>query len=166
MSFSTPALLMLLFLALCLALIALGLPGTWLMLLGAALYGTLASRAGPGLLTLVGLLSIAVAGEVIEFWLSQRFTLRYGGSNAAGWGALGGGLVGAFVGLPVPVVGPLIGAFAGAFVGALIVELTRGRDTPSAARAARGALLGRLLGSAAKGACGVVMAAWIMGAVS
>ncbi len=69
------------------------------------------------------------------------------------------------VGIPVPVVGSLIGAFAGAFLGALVAELSVARDARGApVRAATGALLGRVVASAAKVGIGVVVAVWVMAA--
>jgi hypothetical protein len=155
----------------CVALIPLGLPGTWLML-GAALAAN--ALPGPrlvGVATLIGVAVVAVVGEVLEFGIAKRYTERYGGSPRAGWGAIAGGLVGAVVGVPVPIVGSVIGAFVGAFAGAYLAERSRataeGRVTHGpAARAATGALVGRAVAAALKTACGVVIAAWLLAAAA
>ncbi|MDB4906489.1 MAG: hypothetical protein JWO05_1273 [Gemmatimonadetes bacterium] len=149
-------------LVLSLAMIPLGLPGTWLMV-GAALgYQILVPQGGVGTATVVFTAILAVVGEVIEFSLSARYARKYGGSRRAGWGAIIGGTVGAFVGVPVPIIGPVIGAFAGAFLGALAGELTVKRDAGNATRVAWGALIGRVLASAVKVGIGVAISAWIV----
>lgn len=145
-----------------LALIPLGLPGTWLMV-GAALVYHLAVRgAALGVATVAGTAVLALIGEMLEFRLAARYTQQYGGSRRAGWAAILGGLVGAFVGVPVPIVGPVIGAFLGAFLGALVGELSTGSGHRVAGRAATGALVGRVAAAAMKVALGMVMAVWIV----
>lgn len=145
-----------------LAMIPLGLPGTWLMVGSALGYQILVPQGGVGTTTVVITALLAVVGEVIEFSLSARYARKYGGSRRAGWGAILGGTVGAFVGVPVPIVGPVVGAFAGAFLGALAGELSVKRDAGNATRVAWGALIGRVLASAAKVGIGVTISAWIV----
>ena len=140
-----------------LALVALGLPGLWLMVIAVVAYGWLTDFATVGTWTIVIVLALAVVGEVIEAWLGFGLARRYGGSKRAGWGALLGGLVGAVVGVPVPVIGSVIGALIGSFAGAVVFEYsTSGAGT--ALRAGWGALLGRAAATAAKTAVGVVIA--------
>jgi uncharacterized protein YqgC (DUF456 family) len=146
----------------CLVLVPFGLPGTWLMIGVALLYGPLSGASGIGALTLGGAFLMAVIGELAELKLSLRYTSKYGGSKRAGWGAIIGGIIGAVMGLPVPWIGSVLGAFAGAFLGALAAELSIGSSSGDATRAARGALLGRLLGTAIKCAIGIIMAFWIL----
>jgi len=149
-------LLLLVVLLVGLALIPLGLPGLWLMLLGIIGYGALTGFRGVGVTTLVLALVLAFAGEAIEFWVGYRYARRYGGSRRAGWGALIGGLAGAVIGIPVPVIGSVIGSFLGSFVGAAAFELTFAPD--NALRTGWGALLGRLWAAAAKTGLALVMA--------
>jgi uncharacterized protein YqgC (DUF456 family) len=146
-----------------LALIPLGLPGTWVMV-GAALLYNVVVRGSIGTLTIVGVLVLAFIAELLEFSLAARYSKAYGGSRRAGWGAIIGGFVGALIGVPVPVVGPVIGAFVGAFLGALGAELTIKGDHRAATRVATGALVGRVAAAAMKVTIGVVMAAWIVSA--
>jgi uncharacterized protein YqgC (DUF456 family) len=148
----------------CLMIIPVGLPGTWLMLLAAFLYGPVAGVPRIGTITLVVLACLALVAELIEFRASLSYTGRYGGSKRAGWGAIAGGLMGALIGLPVPVVGSILGAFAGAFAGALVGELSTGAGGDAASKAAFGAVVGRAVATAVKCAVGVVMAVWILGA--
>jgi uncharacterized protein YqgC (DUF456 family) len=141
-----------------LALIPLGLPGLWLIVLGIVGYGWLTDfrQVGGGVIALA--VGLAALGEVIEAWVGFRFAERYGGSRRAGWGALAGGLAGAIVGVPVPVVGSVIGGFVGAFAGAALFEYTNARRSDVAARAGWGAVLGRAAAAAVKMALGVVIA--------
>jgi uncharacterized protein YqgC (DUF456 family) len=140
-----------------LALVALGLPGLWLMVVAVVAYGWLTDFARVGLATIVVVLGLAVVGEGLEAWLGFGLARRYGGSKRAGWGALLGGLVGAVVGVPVPVIGSVLGAFIGSFAGAVLFEYW-GSDASTAVRAGWGALLGRAAATAAKTAVGVVIA--------
>ncbi|HEX2219526.1 MAG TPA: DUF456 domain-containing protein [Gemmatimonadales bacterium] len=140
-----------------LALIPLGLPGLWVIVLGILGFGWLTDfrTLGVGLVTLI--LVLALLGEAIEAYVGFRFAQRYGGSSRAGWGALAGGLVGAIVGVPVPVIGSVIGGFFGAFIGAALFEYSRARHSPGAVRAGWGAVLGRALAAGVKMGIGVVL---------
>jgi len=140
-----------------LALVALGLPGLWLIVVAVIAFGAITGFQGIGLATIVIVVALAVVAEVIEAWLGFGLARRYGGSKRAGWGALIGGLVGAIVGVPVPIVGSVIGAFLGAFAGAVIFEYSRS-DAGTAVRAGWGALVGRVAATAAKIGVGVVIA--------
>lgn len=156
----------------CLLLLVLGLPGTWVMLAIAfaieladafLLPGDAAVTFGWELLALCA--GLALVGEGIEAVAGVAGT-RYGGGTRRGMvGAFAGGLVGAIflTGLlPIPVLGTLFGAMLGAFLGAWIGEATgpeaRGREHNL--RAALGAALGKLGGTIAKLAIGVVM--WVL----
>jgi uncharacterized protein len=153
-------------LACALAMIPLGLPGTWVMLAAAGAYALLLPRGGIGVATIAGIASLAVFAEFLDYMFAARFTRRYGGSRRAGWGAVIGGFAGVAVGVPVPIVGPVIGGLAGTFLGALIAEFEVSGHHGNAARVAYGALLGRVAASATKVALGAAMAAWIVVAVS
>lgn len=140
-----------------LALIPLGLPGLWVIVLGILGFGWLTDfRAlGAGLVVLI--LVLALLGEAVEAYVGFRFAQRYGGSSRAGWGALAGGLIGAIVGVPVPVIGSVIGGFFGAFIGAALFEYSRARHSQGAVRAGWGAVLGRALAAGVKMGIGVVL---------
>jgi uncharacterized protein YqgC (DUF456 family) len=157
------ALAALLFLSL--LLIPLGLPGTWIMVVLAVGYDYLLPHSGITGLVIGGTVAIAIVAEVLEFTVAAKYTKAYGGSKRGAWGAIIGGLVGAMVGVPLPIVGSVIGAIAGAFLGALAGELTGGAHHDTAARAATGAAIGRAVAMGLKAAAGVVIAAWVLGAV-
>ena len=145
-----------------LLLIPLGLPGIWLIVGAVALYNPLTGTEAVGTATIVAILILAAIAEAIEFTLAARYTKQYGGSRRAGWGAILGGIVGAIVGVPIPVIGSVIGAFVGSFVGALLAEWSRGTKTGAATRVATGALIGRVMATAAKVAIGMMMAVWTL----
>ncbi len=152
--------------ALWLVLDLLGLPGNWLMVAGTLLVAWLR----PGMFsagTLVAVVIVAAAGEVLEL-LSGALGARKGGAGRRGSaGALLGGFVGAIAGtflIPVPVLGSLVGACAGACLGAWSLEMSGGRDFDESLRAGVGAGVGRALGTVVKLAAGVLL--WLVIAVA
>jgi uncharacterized protein YqgC (DUF456 family) len=144
-----------------LVLIPFGLPGLWLMIVGAVSYSLLLPGS-IGWVTLVGACVLALVAEVLEFTLAGKYTRKYGGSSRATWGAILGGIVGAVIGVPVPIIGSIVGAFAGTFAGALIAEFSRGSSSRDATRAATGALVGRAVAAAMKLAFGIAIAIWVI----
>ncbi len=161
----THVLLAILLALVCLAglfLVALGLPGLWLMVLADLGYGAVTHFATVGWGTIVTVLALAGLGELLEAWLGYGLTRKYGGSKRAGWGALLGGLIGAGIGVPVPVIGSVIGALIGSFAGAALFEYTATWQTGTALRVGWGAFLGRVAANTAKIAIGLVMAVVVM----
>lgn len=148
-------------LVLSLVLIALGLPGLWVMIASAVVYNVVTHTDAIGWFSLIGISILALIAEYIDFTLAGKYARKYGGSRRASWGAVIGGLVGAFVGVPVPIVGPVIGAFVGSFIGALIGEKSAGSSAQASARVAGGALIGRAVGTAMKVGVGCAIATWI-----
>ena len=137
-----------------LALVALGVPGLWLMVVAVVAYAWLTGFHAVGIATIAVVLGLALLGELFEVWFGYGLARRYGGSRRAGWGALLGGLIGAGVGVPVPVVGSVIGALVGSFIGAVVFEYPSSWAAGTAVRAGWGALLGRVAATAAKMAVG------------
>lgn len=148
--------------ALALAVVPVGLPGLWVIVLAALAYGPLTGDP-LGWWTVGGIAALALVAEGVEFVLGTRFTQRYGGGRRSAWGAVLGGFAGAIVGVPVPIVGSVVGGFVGAFAGALAGEYSRGRDRVGATRAATGAVIGRAAAVGAKLAIGMAMAALAVG---
>lgn len=144
-----------------LALIALGLPGIWVMIASAVVYDITTHSNAIGWFTLVAITILAVIAEFLEFTMAGKYARKYGGGRRASWGAMIGGVIGAFVGFPVPVVGPVIGAFIGSFAGALIGERSSGSTMGASTRAATGSLVGRALATALKIGVGCAIAVWI-----
>lgn len=139
---------------LALVAIPLGLPGLWIMV-GVAAIGAIVGEVG--LLALLGCVILAVAAELIEFYLLRRLTRQYGGSRKAFWGALGGGLAGVLVGAPIPIIGSVIAGMLGVFAGAAIVTYAETRQFDAAQRVGWGALLGRMFTAVAKTAAGIAI---------
>lgn len=146
----------------CLLLVPLGIPGTWLML-GILLGGVLAGQVGWG--AYLALAGVAGVAELVELGLVKVFSVRYGGSRRAFWGAIVGGLVGLIVGMPVPVFGSLLAGLAGTFLGAALLTYTETRHAGSAARVGWGTLLARVLAAGVKTAAGIVVLAVGSGAL-
>ena len=153
--------LLTLVLILSLALIALGLPGIWVMIASAVCYNVLTHSSAIGWFSLIGITVLALVAEYLDFTMAGKYARKYGGTRRAGWGAMIGGVIGAFVGFPVPIVGPIIGGFIGAFVGALIGEKSSGATMGDSSRVATGSLIGRAMGAALKIGVGCAIAVWI-----
>ena len=145
------------------------LPGNWAVLALAAAWAYFMPKMqygwgfAWGTVIVLGLL--ALIGEAVEFAAGAAGAKKEGGSRRGMalsiLGAMIGSLAGAAVGVPVPVLGPLIGAVgggaAGAFGGAYLGETWKGRTSTDAIQIGKGALMGRLLGTGGKLACGAVM---------
>ncbi len=146
--------------ALGLFLVAVGLPGNWLMVLASAGVSWLTGLRLISLPTLIALALLALAGEVVELVAGAAGSRKAGGTWRGSAGALAVGLVGGILGtflLPLPPLGSILGACAGAFVGALLGELSAGKRMEAAVDVGRGAFIGRLLGTIYKLAIGVLI---------
>lgn len=136
-------------LMLCLAgfvLSCISLSGTWLVFAAALIVAWQRWPEFPGLATLLLFLLLCIAVEVAEALAGTWGVKKRGGSNAAGWAALGGGLLGLIMGtfIPIPIIGSLIGMMLGSFGCAFLVEHARMKKTEHAAHVAMGAVLARL----------------------
>lgn len=132
------------------------LPGTWLMVLLAAVVEWWQPNeflySWPVLYLAAGL---ALLGEILEFLLGARGARRAGGSKRGAVLAIVGGIVGAVMGTPfAPILGTLIGACIGAFAGSLLGDLWAGRTMELSIDAGKGAAAGRFWGTMAKMALG------------
>lgn len=152
------------------------LPGTWLIFAAAALYAWLLPPDAATAISwpaVLALLVLAVVGEVIEFAAGALGVTSVGGSRRGAMmaiaGSVVGGTVGMFVGVPIPVIGSLVGAVVfggiGALVGAVFGESWKGRDLDTSLEIGKAALIGRLLGTAAKTIVCTLMVLVALGAV-
>lgn len=159
----------------CVVLVVVQLPGTWLLLGVAAAIEYVDRFYLPeddaqtfGWWVLGGCLALAAIGEIIEF-VAGAAGAKKGGSSTRGMvGALIGGIAGIFIFASlfsiVPFVGTLFGAFLGSilgtFLGAIIGELTAEQSTiKGSMKPAIGATIGRVLGTMSK--IGIAMAMWM-----
>jgi uncharacterized protein len=144
------------------------LPGNWLIVGLAALFAIIFPvSAGRGIHweTVGAGAVLALIGEVIEVTAGAAGAKRSGASRRsmllALLGTMVGSLLGAFATIPIPIVGPILGAVGGgavgAFAGAYVGETALGRSTEQSFAAGKGALIGRLLGTAGKLVIGVVV---------
>lgn len=127
------------------------LPGTWLMILLALLYGGYEGfRAMTWWVFVLGG-AAAILGEVLEWLAGWHGTRRFGGSRWAGLAALLGSVVGALLGAAFAWgLGAIPGTLAGAFLGALAAEVAARKEPGGAIKVGLGAAAGRALGLAGK----------------
>lgn len=160
---------------LCVFLVVVGLPGTWILIAGAIVIDCLDWLwLPPGSpltfhpLTIIAAILVGLVGEALEFALSAAGARRFGASKRGMLGAVIGGVVGAIAGtllIWIPVVGTLVGALAGTAAGAIIGETSDGKKTiREATQPAIGAVIGRVLGTLAK--LPVAVAVWIIFAIA
>ena len=153
----TVGVLFFLFGLVCVISVALGLPGTWLLLFVALLieladtwWITTRDEQTFGWWLIIVCLVLASIGELLEF-IAGALGAKHAGSSRRGmWGAVIGGLIGAVVGvgIPIPIVGAVIGTFIGAVVGELGHHETNSvRET---IKPATGATIGKVLGTLSK----------------
>ena len=147
-----------------LALVLVGLPGNWLMILSVLLFAWWQSDVQIfSTVTLVGLCGLGLAGELFEFAAGTVGSKKAGGKIWGSVGAICGGITGAIAGtflIPVPVIGSLTGACAGAFLGASLLELGSGRKMDASLKSGAGAGVGQLTGILTKLMIGVLI--WLI----
>lgn len=145
------------------ALVLLGVPGTWLAIAAAALCEWLTEPRLFATGTLVAVVLLATLGELWELLASATRARRAGAGKRGALGALAGGIGGAIAGtflLPVPLLGSLAGGGIGAFLGATLLEHHGGRDLDSSIQIGSAAGVGHVLGQAGKLALGSLV--WLI----
>ncbi|MFW5923599.1 MAG: DUF456 domain-containing protein [Planctomycetota bacterium] len=139
-------------------LIILGLPGQFIIVIAALIAWVATGGEVISLAVVILLLGIGILAEVLEGLAGFLGAGRAEGSLWSCIGAVVGGILGAVAGsMALPIIGSIIGVLAGTFAGAYIVEYGRTRTLETARHVATGALIGRILGSAAKIACALIM---------
>jgi uncharacterized protein YqgC (DUF456 family) len=139
-------------------IIPFGIPGTFIIVGNALIYGWLTSFSEVTWKFIGILLLISVFAEVIEFYMGAAAAARYGASKLGMFGAIVGGFFGAVWLTPLaPVVGTIFGAFLGAFAGAALFEYFVSKDMQKSLRAGFGAFLGSVGGKLTKIAAAVAM---------
>jgi uncharacterized protein YqgC (DUF456 family) len=140
-------------------LAAFQLPGTWLILLTAALYDWRSGWHEIGWKWLTALAVIAAVAELCDTLAGVIMAKRAGASRRAAIGSIIGGFAGMLMlSVPLPVIGTIVGGLIGCFAGALLGELSLHDNVMTGARVGLFATLGRLLGLMVKTAAAVVVA--------
>lgn len=140
-----------------LGLVVFGLPGTFIILLGAVIYDVVTWSWDISGTTLLILLGIAVLGEIFDVIASGIAVKKSGSSFIGVLGAVIGGIIGGIIGVPIPILGSVIGVFIGAFLGAFTFELLHYRNFKKAWHAGAAAFVGRLVSIFFKLALSVIM---------
>ena len=143
----------------CVAANVLMLPGNWIMVgtLSVFLLAVGSAAGGPNWSTLVIVLGLAVAGEILEAVSGSAKAAQKGASRRAMILSLVVSMVGSIAGamlVPIPVigsaVGAVVGAAAGAFGGAWMGEAWVGSESSKRTEIGKAAMNGRMLGRFAK----------------
>jgi uncharacterized protein YqgC (DUF456 family) len=143
--------------------ILIGIPGTFIILGAVFVYSACTHFEVVSMRLLVGLLSIAMTGEIIEAFLGLFVARKFGASRLALFSTLIGGFAGAVIGsLALPLIGTVIGAVAGAFLGAFIPEMALKRGVERSVSAGMGVFIGRTGAVFAKLFLGTVMIALVV----
>ena len=154
----------------CIFTVAIGLPGSWILLglallieLSDSLYLPAGDQQTFNWWLLLACVMLATIGEVLEFFAGLFGAKKAGSSKKGMIGSLLGGLAGAFLGMgiPIPIVGSLIGVLLGTFAGAILGEMLadESKAVKETLRPATGATIGRILGTLAK--IPVALTIWI-----
>ena len=135
-------------------------PGNWLMLLFALLYGWAEGFKAMRPWVLAVGLGLFLVAECLEWGAGYLGAKSFGGSWWGGLFAILGAVLGAVFGAGFGYgLGAIPGTLFGAFAGALVPELFRQRHAGKALWAGLGAAIGRALGLSLKlGAGGVFLA--------
>lgn len=151
-----------------------GLPGTWIMLLGALLcewiVGDDITRPEMFSWWTLGIAGVlCILAEVAEGAAGGAGAAAAGASKRAIAGGIAGGIIGGIVGtflLPIPVVGTILGAAIGAGAVAMGMEMSLHQDlrkSTSVFAVGKGAAIGRLVAVIVKAIFALMVAALIIG---
>lgn len=142
------------------------LPGNWLMVGSLCIFilGCGTDSGGPDWTTLIVVIVLAIAGEVLEMLTGSAKASKKGASRRAMVLSLlvsmAGSIAGAFV-IPIPVIGSAVGAVAGAalgaFGGAWMDEAWKGTEISKRTEIGTAAMSGRMIGMLAKMAVGAAI---------
>ncbi len=151
--------LFLAFLAVCVLLNLISLPGNWIMAGSVAVYVLLSSSAHPGLPFFLMFFGMFAFGEISEFYFQLHGAKTGGASRRSTWLGMAGALLGALLCAPVLFgLGAIPGALFGAFGACYLSErMIGGRPAQEAMRAAKSTLAGRVTGMVIKFGAGIAM---------
>ncbi len=141
------------------------LPGNWLMPVALITFIlTKGTTAGPGWMTVLIVVGLALIGEVLEAAAGAASAARLGASRRSLLlsfvFSVAGSIAGAVM-LPVPIVGSAVGAIlgaaSGAFAGAWLGESWKGNTQERRTEIGTAAMKGRMVGMFAKFSIGLVI---------
>ena len=163
------------------AMTLVSLPGTLVILGSTIAYSACTGWQHPPVWVVLTLLAITLVAEGADSVFSYAEARRRGGSNKTGWWAMTGGFLGVLAGGWIsPLLGalgltggvagvifgvllpPVLLGLVGGYLGGYWYELRQGKSKEEAARAGKGALVGRLHGALAKTLSAGVMIALII----
>jgi uncharacterized protein YqgC (DUF456 family) len=140
-----------------------GLPGNFLILIAAVIYGWQEDFSHLGYGWLLLLAGMWGGGELIEFVAGIMGAKKQQASKWAMLAAFTGSLAGAAVGTSIlPLIGTLLGMVLGGFIASFAVEYLYTRDKLKAHQVATGAVKGQLTGIMIKLILAISMAAVIL----
>jgi hypothetical protein len=138
--------------------LVLGVPGTFIIIGLALVYGWATGFAAVQWSTIGWLTALALAGEVVESGAAGAAAAGTRPSRRVTFAALVGAVIGGVVGVPFLLgVGALLGALAGAFVGAALAVRSEGGTMGESVTTGLAAMKGRLVGFVVKAALAAVM---------
>jgi hypothetical protein len=135
------------------------LPGTWMIVVAALVYGWFDGWERISVTWILILAGLALLGEAIELLAAFVTARRAGATRQAAWGGLIGGILGMFLlSVPLPLLGTFIGAILGCFIGAAITEVVIHHGVQQSARVGFFSAIGFAIGAAAKVGLALAMA--------
>jgi uncharacterized protein YqgC (DUF456 family) len=143
-----------------LLLLALALPGLWLMTAACGIYALVTHERYLGGRSLLLLFSVTLVADIVDMAWSKLAMRRAGGSGRAVVGGIIGGFLGGILAsmvLLIPILSTIIGICLGVFLGAAIGEFTGTRSPGQALGVGMAAAKGKLTTYAAKLVVGGVM---------
>jgi len=151
-----------------LMLVFFALPGNWLMVISTCLFAWWRAEDHVfSIYILIVITTLAVIGELVEFFGGMGGARKAGAGWVGSIGAILGAISGAVLGtllVPIPLMGTLLGTCIGAGTGAWALELSAGRQMPQSIRTGLGAGLGQLLGTTTKFVIGLII--WLTVAIA
>lgn len=131
------------------------LPGSPLILAGAALYAWQTHFTAVGWADLIVLGVLALAGQGLDYAATVLGAKKYGASR---WGMIGA-CIGGTLGL---ITANIIGLIIGSFAGAVILELLKGGELKASMKVGYGTLVGFLCGAVGKVIIAITMVGYFI----
>ena len=135
--------------------------GTLWIAVGAVIYAFLTNFQSLHVWDLLLLVTLYVAGEIMDWVMVAVGAKKFGAANSAVWGSLLGGIIGAAAGSIFFGVGMIPGLLIGVFLGAFLFQLWSHGDVVRAAKAGVGSGIGFMMSWALKFVLALIMTGWI-----